>query len=354
MLGPMPPLVGGMATVLDNLKQSSLGDSNDLRFFDTGKNTADNAGVFKKLWAHISRYFAFVVVLVNHKPNIVHIHTCSGLTFYLDCVYAYIARIFGAEYILHVHGGRFIDFIQSQTGLKQKLAKATFAKAGKVIALSSQWKQRFEQKLQLSNVTVIVNGVGLPGEIDLNKRIKNHIVFLGAITKNKGVLDLITALAQVDSAFHLHIAGNFCADISERDLIAHIDSFPNLAHKVTIEGVVKGQKKHELMQTCDIFCLPSYIEGLPMSVLEAMAYKQAVLASDVGGLPDLIQSGENGILVAAKDINSLAQALNELLSDQVRKQQLSQAGSETFHKSYSLEAICPQYDNIYQELLIKN
>lgn len=347
MLGPMPPLVGGMATVLDNLKHSDLNQSNDMTFFDTGKNTPENAGKLSKLWAHTSRYLVFIGLLIRLRPDIVHIHTCSGLTFYLDCIYAHLARLVGAKYILHVHGGRFVEFIQSQSGIKKTFAMASLTKAKNIVALSTQWKQRFEQNLNLSKVKVIVNGVRSPTDFDPSKREKNHILFLGAITKKKGIFDLVSALAHVSAPFHLHIAGNYCSDINEKSLYEFIDSFPNMRNKVSVEGVVSGAQKHQLMQRCDIFCLPSYVEGLPMSVLEAMAYQQAAITSNVGGLPDLIQSGQNGVLVAPDDINGLAEALESLLADESLKLRVSKAGETTYYSAYSLEAISPQINAIY-------
>lgn len=347
----MPPLVGGMAAVLDTLAHSELAHSNDLVMFDTGKQTSEHAGFIATKGAHIIRLFRYIALLISFKPDIVHIHTCSGLTFYIDCIFARFARLCNTKYVLHIHGGRFLSFIDEQRGWRRNLAMKTLKKAAKVIALSQQWQSLFEKAWGLQNVVTIINGVPAPQpSLDITK-LQKHILFMGAITKNKGILDLIQALSLVKDDFHFHIAGNHATDITPSMLMQTIHSYPNLDNKISVEGIVMGEHKLRLLQQCDIFCLPSYIEGLPMSVLEAMSYQQAVLVSNVGGLPDLIVHEQNGLLIPPGDINAITKGLERLLGQVPFKQSLAQAGKQTFLSEYSINSIVPLYNRMYEQVL---
>jgi glycosyltransferase involved in cell wall biosynthesis len=104
-----------------------------------------------------------------------------------------------------------------------------------------------------------------------------------------------------------------------------------------------------LLHTLDLFVLPSLFEGLPLSLLEAMAAGVPVLATDVPGSREVIEDGLNGRLVAAADVEALAAAMIELLADPSVAGQMAARGRETVRQSYNIEAVARRYDRIYQE-----
>ncbi|MGL4830369.1 MAG: exopolysaccharide biosynthesis glycosyltransferase VpsI, partial [Vibrio sp.] len=101
----------------------------------------------------------------------------------------------------------------------------------------------------------------------------------------------------------------------------------------------------------DIYCLPSYNEGFPMGVIEAMSGEIPVVASYAGGIPDAITDGEQGRLVEAGDVTGLAQALGDLIELRAENQRLAKAGKQKFLNHFSLQAVMPRLQSLYDELL---
>jgi glycosyltransferase involved in cell wall biosynthesis len=99
-----------------------------------------------------------------------------------------------------------------------------------------------------------------------------------------------------------------------------------------------------------VFCLPSHAEGLPMSLLEAMAAGKAAVATDVGGIPEVVRDGENGLLVPANDDARLAAALARLLGDAAARARMGQCARATIEQHYSTEVACGQLSALYREL----
>ena len=348
MLGPMPPAIGGMATVLDNLSKSSLVNETTMHFWDTAKQTSENRSLFSAISYRISAWKKFYKALNSEQPDFVHIHTCSGFTtFFLDACFALMAKFKGIPYIIHIHGATFDKFLSTLPKTKLKFVMYVLQNAKCIVALSKEWQDIFQDQWQLNNVSVIANGVPNPAfERALNFNTK-HILFMGQVCTRKGTKDLVKAFAKADTDAVLHLAGDFGGDVSRADLEQFISEHPNVMQNIVVEGPVMGEKKRALMELCDIFCLPSYAEGLPMVVLEAMSYKQAVLTTKVGGLPGLITHNENGMLCAAGDIEAISDGLKGLVAQVDNTHKIAINGYNTFASQYSTDAIVKYYTALY-------
>jgi len=120
---------------------------------------------------------------------------------------------------------------------------------------------------------------------------------------------------------------------------------------VSVLGWVSGDDKKKLLETGDIYALPSYNEGLPVSILEAMSWEIAVISTRVGGIPELVRDGTDGILINPGDVTALSQALMRLGKDKEFRQQLGRAARSQVETSYSRENVMPQLEAIYQSLI---
>jgi len=102
---------------------------------------------------------------------------------------------------------------------------------------------------------------------------------------------------------------------------------------------------------CDVFVLPSLNEGLPMTVLEAMAAGRAVVASNVGAIPTVVRNGETGLLVEPRDVAGLKAALDLLLSDQALSSRLASSGHEWVRQHFTSDAMAANYLRMYENVL---
>lgn len=351
MMGPMPPAIGGMATVLDNLSKSTLVNFCHVIFWNTAKNSPVGRTLFSAIKMRLSLWWKFYNTLKKEKPDCVHIHTCSGfITFFLDACFALIARWCGIPYFVHIHGGKFEEFLNGLSSIKLKFVLSILKKAKNVIALTTEWQALFENNWNMKNVKVLLNGVPNPHFDRVNVSEGTHILYMGQIWSRKGVKDLIKAFSLVEpNEATLHLAGDFGGDITPDEIVTYISQYPLVESKIIVEGPVIGERKKTLMENCTIFCLPSYAEGLPMVVLEAMSYKQTVLTTNVGGLPGLINHEHNGLLTDPGDIEAISRGLSKLINDKENRQQIAQQGYKTFIENYSIDTITEDYVQLYND-----
>ena len=351
MMGPMAPAIGGMATVLDNLSKSTLVSLFNVTFWNTAKETSADRSIFSAVIMRLTIWWKFYNTIKKEQPDFVHIHTCSGFTtFFLDACFALIAKWCCIPYIIHIHGATFDEFLNNLPNIKLKFILNILRKSNSVIALTTEWQEIFENDWGMKNVQTIVNGV--PKVTFNRKEVKegSEILYMGQICSRKGTKDLIKAFSLTNQEkVTLHLAGDFGGDITRGEIEAYIKNFPIVANNIIVEGPVVGQRKKTLMESCDIFCLPSYAEGLPMVVLEAMSYKQAVLTTKVGGLPGLINNEFNGLLTEPGDIEAISRGLSSLIHDKESRQKLAQEGYKTFIEKYSTDAIVKYYIQLYSD-----
>ena len=117
-----------------------------------------------------------------------------------------------------------------------------------------------------------------------------------------------------------------------------------------LPGWIDAQARGAELAKASVFCLPSHAEGLPMALLEAMAARKAVVASSVGGVPEALRDGDNGMLVPPRDSAALAAALARVLGDAALRARLGSRARATIEQHYSTEVMCGKLSAIYREL----
>lgn len=177
---------------------------------------------------------------------------------------------------------------------------------------------------------------------------KLKLLYLGIIGQRKGVYDLLNVLSQ-DAEYYrhhlqLHIGGN-CEEEKIKSYIVN----NGIGDFVTFEGFVKGERKIDDLNWADIFILPSYNEGLPIAVLEAMSYGMPIISTNVGGIPEVVKTGINGILIEPGDLNAIKNSIDYYIKN--RSQILVHGeGSLILVKPFLPEVVFESLNEIYQNL----
>lgn len=329
---------GGIAVVLNSY--SRIFPKFNIIVNSNGKNTIAN------LWQLIYSLVAITLRLVFCRSiRIVHIHTASYNSFKRSALFISITKFFKRKVVVHIHGGGFKEYYEKNTAFVHK----KLLKCDTIIALTEYWKDFFEG-LGFENIVVAPNIVDSPvvQEKKYNDG-KVHILYLGLITKAKGIYDLLDVIkehkAEFDGKITLHVGGN-----GETTTLQNIIKEHNLSNIVQFEGWVSGDKKVELLNNSDIFILPSYTEGLPISILEAMSFSLPVISTLVGGIPEVINDGETGYLITPGDKEALYNAIMKLATD---KQQRVSMGELSYSKvqPHFPENVSAKLEDIYNELL---
>ncbi|MCF8780051.1 glycosyltransferase family 4 protein [Vibrio sp. IRLE0018] len=343
---------GGVATVVQGYRDCGFFATNNVALISSHRDGKK----FSKIYAMLYFFSALAKVFYFHvfyKVGFVHIHMSSRGSYFRKSMIIRIVKMMRGKVILHLHGGEFHIFYNSECSHRKKEhIRKTFALCDEIIVLSSQWVDWFQKTFsRYNNIEVIYNVVS---DVNLKseKKAIGNILFLGRMCNAKGVMDLIQSFSKVVETFpnaRLKLGGD--GDVSEYQAEAERLGILN---SVQFLGWVAGARKAQLMAEADIYCLPSYNEGFPMGVLEAMANSVAVVSTRVGGIPDAITSGIDGTLIDAGDVNALANALIELITNRELNDAYVTAAKNKFEQRFSVDAVMPQLNELYKKVLAKS
>lgn len=330
---------GGVAQVLNTY--SSFFPS--FCFICTTRETNQLGKIFQLLYAIIK--FTFMCIFNKHI-KIIHIHGSSYHSFFRKRIFIFIGHAFKKKIIYHIHGAEFHVF--SATHKKQ--VSSVLKRVDCIIALSQYWKNFFEKEFNHPNIKILPNVI--PDRLYSEKNIEYplHVLFLGALGHRKGIYDLLQVLAMHKDEFAgkliLHVGGN-----GETDKVQHYIESEGIQHIVRFEGWVSGKKKIQLLESCHLYILPSYAEGLPVSVLEAMSYQLPILSTPVGGIPEVVKDGINGFLDEPGNHEGLYRHICTFLN---HPSLIKKMGDKSYEmvKPHFVSEVKKQLENIYLELLL--
>jgi len=278
---------------------------------NSGKISPQN--VVLVLW----QFIRFLYAVLRFRPQIIHLHTSQGIAWLKDTFFILVGKACGCRIVLHMHGGNFDVLYGRSSRLAQHYTRALFNLADAVIAVSAEWKKRLSHIVPAERVYALPNciAVDVIPQAECAKGVS--ALFLGSVGPTKGIFDLLEAMSHLKSRgcdMHLWLAGY---EEEEGDLArahARLEEL-GLQHSCEILGMVQGARKAQLLHDAALFVLPSYREGLPMALVEAMAAGLPVVATSVGGIPDVVRDGYNGFLVSPGDVQALVDKLAILGGD---------------------------------------
>lgn len=274
--------------------------------------TVVDYGAVRKLFIFFKAYAEFWHWMLFHKEiQIVHVHGASDASFWRKRIFINLSKKFGKKIVFHCHGSEFQRFTSQHTNAVIK----TLNKCDCIIALSDSWKAWFEQTTHHKNVVVIKNVIATP-LIEKNVHEKFTMIFLGRLGKRKGIYDLLDVLEEHKQEFDGKLEFLFGGD-GDVEQVQEIIQKAGLENIAKYQGWVNGDKKVHLLNLADSLILPSYNEGLPISVLEAMSYSLPIISTNVGGIPEVLKQGENGFIMNPGDKASMYQAIHALMTDKV-------------------------------------
>ena len=306
--------------------------------------TVVDYGMVRKLLTFFKAYFEFWGWMLFHKEiEIVHVHGSSDASFWRKRIFINLAKWFGKKVVFHCHGSEFQRF----TSQHPKSVATTLSKCECIIALSESWKKWFESTILHKNVVIIKNVIPYPNKKSI-KHNKFTLIFLGRLGKRKGIYDLLEVLTEHKNELEGKLEFLFGGD-GDIDEVLSIINKAKLSDIAKYQGWVDGEKKEFLLNSADAYILPSYNEGLPISVLEAMSYSLPIISTNVGGIPEILKSGENGFILEPGDKKAIYKAIKELISDNNKARAM---GVDSFKKvqEHLPDYVAKQLDSLYKSL----
>ena len=344
MVGPGPNVRGGINPVIAAYLQSQL----SRRYSFNWLSTYDDRGPMRKIVAALRAYMIGPVLI--SRADIVHVHGVFRKSFIRKLPLILMAKAMHKRVIFHVHVGTLEG---ASNGPVAPAIRWMLASVDKVIALSPICAAGIQSWLPMADVTSLPNPVKVPPRDSVWPSAKKEprILFLGRLEPKKGFRDLLMAmpavLAIVPTA-KLVFAGD--GDLESARLLAQeLD----ISSSVMLLGFVRDESKARELKRAAVLCLPSYDEGVPVTLLEGMSNSIPVVSTPVGGIPDLICSGENGLLVSPGDVDGLACAIVSLLTNPPLSARIGNAGFAYIERFHSIEHVCTLLHGIYASLISK-
>lgn len=345
MIGTSLRTMGGIAAVVNVYASAGLLERFQVRYLATHRD----GGKAAKLARMLSAYGRFLQALLCGQIGLIHVHVASRASFWRKSYFFLLAFLFRVPAILHLHGGGFAMFYDECGPLRRWLIRFIFDHADRVLVLSEGWRAWARTISRNPHIEPLFNPVVMPAEaVPWQARAHGDILFLGKLGKAKGIDDLLDATPALLPACpqaRLLLGG----DGEQAQARQRADTL-GLGEHVQILGWVGPDAKRALLASAGIYVLPSYIEGLPMSVLEAMAAGMPVVTTPVGGIPEAVADGVEGFLVPPGDVAALTDRLRRLLTDDALAARMGAAGRHKVATTFSTDVILPRLERIYMEL----
>jgi glycosyltransferase involved in cell wall biosynthesis len=287
--------------------------------------------------------------LESPEPTIAHIHFASRGSTLRKLILADMVVRAGRPLILHAHGAEFDQFYRKLPAAVRRNVSRGLQRAQVLVTLSSQWRDFYRDECGVApaNIIVLSNPVRVPAELpDRSNRPVVQFLHLGRLGERKGSYDLVDAFAglpaELSDRARLVLAGDGDVDgVRQR-------AAP-LGDRVVVHSWIDATRRDELLAASDVFALPSRAEGVPMSLLEAMANGLPSIATPVGGIPDVFTEGQHGVFVRPGDVEQIRAALVHFISDETARVSAGRRARE-HARQYDVHEYAKRLAAIYRDI----
>ena len=396
--------MSGVSTVvqfiIDNNKER------EYRHFQIGKTDRESGGILQRLWRIWKCYGEWTKLIHNsqftiHNSVIHYSFPLSAPSILRDPWFMHYALKKGMRMVVHVHGGLFLTAPKIPF-LLERILKWVFSWDVPFIVLSEGEKVILKKRFGAKRVEVLPNCPDAPKGNDTQSEIatkrlsdyengsnnkdnrdnKDNIIllnslnqraiasdlnleptceasalnqrralilgYLGRIEPNKGMTELLAAMKKLKAEgvrFKARFAGK------EQTEGEYLPKFKEaLGDDFEYCGLVSGESKREFLGSLDVFVMPTYFEGLPMSLLETMGYGVVPVVTQVGSIPTVVKDRENGLFVKVKDVQSIVEAIRRLEQDRNLLARLSEKAENTIKENFSATRYVERLNAIYDSL----
>jgi glycosyltransferase involved in cell wall biosynthesis len=347
--------VGGQMFACKTIVNSPISDSIDWTLIDTTADSNILATTYKRLRKALLRLIKFTYYIVFYKFDYVLIFVADGWSFWEKGFMSIIAKWLSKSKVIIAPRSGFIINDIDKNGTLSKFIKFVFKKNDVIICQSGYWKKEFENCIKSKNDSkfiIIENMIDFDKYAELpirNLKVneKVTILFMAWVTRNKGIFELINAVKMLKKDklnFKIIIAGKG----DEFEKIKEEIKLADLTEEITLMGWVLGSRKLELLAESDIFVLPTYFDGYPNSLLEAMASGKACVATKVGSIQDMISDMETGILIDKKNPNQLYDSLKILIQNPDLRYKISLNARENTKNTNSISTGILKFNNLFK------
>lgn len=341
VVGPANQQSGGIARFVTEQRERLPADVS-VRVYDGGSNTTDvNADAVTLLIS----LFAMLRFPFRRRPDIVHVHSSHGLAFYRATWYVFVAKVLWRRpVVVHIHGSSFEAFAARDSGLADATQRRTFAYADAVIALSDHWRTVLAERVDASKLVVVPNAVDPDEYTPVYGASPPVVAFVSNHIERKGIREFVAAVEQLDEeAIDVVIAG-------AGPLSSLAENLAATSSNVDYRGFVSEAEKRRIISEATVYALPTYAEGLPIALLEGMAGGNAVVTTDVGSIPEVLDP-DSGWMLRPGDTEGIVEALRAVAADPERAEAMGRHNRQLVEEQYAWPVVVDRLVSIYRSVL---
>lgn len=341
---------GGVASIVESYA------SNTRRFEENGYHLEVYTGdkkieapksVISKVMYHLKYIIRYrkIIVELQDKFDLIHIHSSRDFRLFDDLKIAfYVKKHFQIPIVMTIHRSELEKTI-TRNKYMQRYFLRMLKKIDKVIFMSEEAKRQFEHRgIKKTSYLTNFHSYSKVAKIRANNDNTFRMLFIGFYNKEKGVVELLNAMKKLPDNVILDMCGGR-KDDNSLDIDDMISEFGS---RVINHGYVSGKEKETLFSKADVLILPSYGEGLPLVILEALHFGLPIIATPVGSIPEVLVEDENVFFITPKSEESIVSKVTQLMSDKMKQEQMSYANALLSEK-YCLEENINRLCNIYDE-----
>lgn len=343
----------GLRVIVFTLQEEIESDITDYEMIEVYQSKSVDLTDLVGLQTRVSprAVFDFKSVINQYRPDVVHFHNRFFFTSLVGACWK-AARMVNIPVITTLHLGSLDGFdgvsAVIANGYQQTIGRMILQKSDGVIAVSEAVADQATQLgVDAERIDIVPNAVDIEKYYpNTTSRSEKRILFVGRLIRNKGPHDFLKAVPRVldrhpDATFQIIGTGPMRAELEERAATG------GSAGSVTFSGYVEDIS--EAYRNADVFCRPSHSEGLPLTLLEAMASGLPPVVTPVAGVPEVVQDGETGVLVSQHDPADVARALSWLLDSPRRIRLMGRTAREYVVANHSWESRTDKVMHVYEK-----
>lgn len=349
MIGPSETRArGGMSAVIREIRESQLLKTEFE--IDTFASYIDGCLAVRLLY---TVWGCLRFIFCSRRYDLFHLHTAERGSTFRKYFYLWWLKKTGKKVIVHIHGAEYLTFYDGLGRRGRQVVYDFFKQADLVLALSESWKRELETRFCVDTCRTLYNGIDTVKFREAVTEVsacRHSFLMLGRLGVRKGVYDLIDAVeiaCRKDPALKVCIAGD-----GEVEKVRELVAARGLERYINVPGWIDETQKLECLKKAATLVLPSYYEGLPISVLEGMAAGKAVIGTTVGALPEVV-GDENGILVEPGDVEGLAAAMLKCSGDVSLLQSMSGNNLRRAEEIFDVRQMHERLGAYYKEAMAK-
>lgn len=364
VIGPLPPPYGGIATVIESIVNSELRYDYSFEMFNRSESIYDpTTSSLRRRVLKVERAWSLFKNLWYGKYDFIHLHG-STKGFLGDTLVMVVAFITRSKVLLHLHGTDWERFYGSVSFFRRFYVRIGLAIPNRIVVLYNLWAQNIRKINPKINVRVVRNFI--PDRPQPEKALLDNlrkrlgiteqdfvISSIGRVGWRKGSFDIVTAakkLTETSANLHILLVGGQELE-GEMEQLKRAIRENGLNHWIKLVGEVDIDDVPAYLGISDVFILPSYYEGMPMSIIEAMRSGKPIISTCVGAIPDMIESGVSGILINPGKPEELAEALLQLKNHPELRGKISSGGRKAFEDGFETSRVVKEIRTIYKEMI---